>query len=430
MALHAITAQQRAEMLLVSVLIQLIIMIGAARLMNLVFRRCGQPGVVGEIVAGLLLGPSLFGHFCPGLSAAIFGAAQAPAITILSQIGLILLMFQIGMSFEFGQLRAARARGAVLPLAAVSVAVPFGLGLWLGHLSAPVFAGAIPVNVYALFCGVAMAITAVPILGRILTEYGLARHELGVLAISAAALNDVAGWLMLASVAAIATASFSPMRAMLQLGGVACFALVCFFALRPAARVLLKTFPVVHNEVPPTLMAIVLVSVFGLGICTFKLGIFGIFGGFVGGLLVHHDHAFAAAWRRQVGGFVLVFFLPVFFTYSGLHTNLLGLTSGNDWLWLFAFLAASILGKIVPVALAARFTGYDTPAALLLGVLMNTRALMELIVLNIGLETGFLPQKIFTMLVIMAVVTTIMAGPLMRQLMPLLGLEVGRRIEA
>ena len=425
----AVTAQQQTETLLLSILIQLIVMIGAARLMNLVFRRCGQPGVVGEIVAGLLLGPSLFGHFFPGISTAIFGVKPAPAIVILAQIGLILLMFQIGMSFEFSRLREARARRALAPLAAVSVLVPLALGIWLGHLSAPVFAGAIAVPVYALFCGVAMAITAVPILGRILAGYGLIRHELGVLAISAAAINDVAGWLLLAVVSAIATATFSPGRTELQLAGVAGFALICFFLLRPAAKRLLKTFPLENGEVPPTLMSIILIAVFLLSMCTYKLGIFSIFGGFVGGLLVHHDAAFAAAWRRQVGGFVLIFFLPVFFTYTGLHTNLLGLTSGTDWLWLLIFVAASIVSKIVPVMLVSRLAGYNTSASLLLGVLMNTRALMELIVLNIGLETGFLPQKIFTMLVIMAVVTTVITGPLLKILMPQLGIVMPRRIK-
>jgi Kef-type K+ transport system membrane component KefB len=164
--------------------------------------------------------------------------------------------------------------------------------------------------------------------------------------------------------------------------------------------------------------------------CTFKLGIFTIFGGFAAGLLVHHDREFAEAWRRQVGAFVLVFFLPVFFTFTGLRTNLLGLTSGTDWLWLLGFLATGIFGKIIPVFIAGRLTGHGGPASLLLGVLMNTRALMELIVLNIGLETGFLPQKIFTMLVIMAVVTTLMTGPCLKILMPRLGLVIPRGIEA
>ena len=426
----ALTAQQQTETLLLSILIQLIVMIGAARLMNLLFRRCGQPGVIGEIVAGLLLGPSLFGHFCPGIATAIFGTKPAPSIVILSQIGLILLMFQIGMSFEFGQMREARARRALAPIAAVSVLVPLSLGIWLGHLSAPVFAGSIAAPVYALFCGVAMAITAVPVLGRILAGYGLIRHELGVLAISAAALNDVTGWLLLAVVSAIATATFAPEQTALQLAGVAVFSLICFFLLRPAAKHLLKTFPLSNGDVPPTLMSIILIAVFLLGMCTSKLGIFTIFGGFVGGLLVHHDEAFTAAWRRQVGNFVVVFFLPVFFTYTGLHTNLLGLTSRTDWLWLLIFVAVSIVSKIVPVMLVSRLAGYSTSAALLLGVLMNTRALMELIVLNIGLETGFLPQKVFTMLVIMAVVTTVMTGPLLKVLMPQLGIVMARQIEA
>jgi len=430
MTVVAIPAQQQIETLLLSILVQLIVMIGAARMMNLLFRRCGQPGVIGEIVAGLLLGPSLFGHFFPSVSAAIFGPKPAPSIVILSQIGLILLMFQIGMSFEFGRLREARARRALVPLAAVSVLVPLGLGIWLGHISAPIFAGNIPVSVYALFCGVAMAITAVPILGRILNGYGMMSHELGVLAISAAALNDVAGWLLLATTAAIATATFAPAQTALQLAAVAGFALISAFLLRPAAKYLLKALPARDGEVPPTLMSIILIAVFALAICTYKLGIFGIFGGFVGGLLVHHDQEFASAWRRQVGGFVLVFFLPIFFTYTGLHTNLLGLTSGTDWLWTLIFLAVSTLAKIIPVALVSRLAGYDTNGALLLGVLMNTRALMELIVLNIGLETGFLPEKIFTMLVIMAVATTLMAGPALKFLIPKLGLVIPQDIEA
>ena len=430
MTIAPLAAPPHGDTLLLPILAQLIVMIGAARIMNLVFRRFSQPGVIGEIVAGLLLGPSLFGHFCPGISAAIFGLKPSPAIVILSQIGLILLMFQIGMGFEFGQLREPRARRALVPIAAVSILVPLACGIWLGHLSAPVFAGGIAVPVYALFCGVAMAITAVPVLGRILTGYGMARHELGVLAISAAAINDVAGWLLLATVAAIATATFAPAQTAQQLGGVLIFALACIFLLRPAAAWLLRAFPVRAGEMRPVLMAIILIAVFALGMCTTKLGIFAIFGGFVGGLLVHHDAEFTTAWRRQVGGFVLVFFLPVFFTYTGLHTNLLGLTTGTDWLWLGIFCAVSIIAKIIPVAIVSRLAGYNAPAALLLGVLMNTRALMELIVLNIGLETGFLPPKIFTMLVIMAVVTTLMAGPALKHLMPRLGIMIARDVEA
>ncbi len=425
-----IMVAQQSEALLISVLLQLVIMVGAARALNLLFRRWGQPGVIGEIVAGLLLGPSLFGHFFPGVSAEVFGLQPAPSIMILSQIGLILLMFQIGMGFEFSRLREPRARRALLPVAAVSVVVPLGLGVWLGYLSAPYFAGEIPVRIYALFCGVAMAITAVPVLGRILAGYGMLRQELGVLAISAAAINDIAGWLLLAVVGALAAAKFSVGREVLHLALVFGFVLLCIFMLRPATNFLLKTFPVREGEVPPTLMSIILIAVFMLGMVTFKLGLFGIFGGFVGGLLVHEHQEFCTAWRRQVGGFVLVFFLPIFFTYTGLHTNLLGLTTRTDFLWLLTFLMVSIAGKIVPVTLAAKWAGYQTHAALLLGVLMNTRALMELIVLNIGLQTGFLPPKMFTILVTMAVVTTVMVGPALKFLTPKLGLTTSIDIEA
>lgn len=404
-------------------------MITAARLMNIALRRLGQPGAVGEIIAGLLLGPSLFGHICPVASRAIFGASPGAPIVVLSQLGLILLMFQIGMSFEFSRLSEARARRAVLPLSVASVLAPLALGFGLGHLSAPLLAPHTPTAVYALFCGVALAITAVPILGRILAQYGLLDHELGVLAITVAAINDVAGWLLLATVSAVATASFSPSRSLLQVGGVACFALVCWFLLRPAARALLAKYPV-SGALSPTALACSLVGVFALGMCTYRLGIFAIFGGFAAGLLVHHDRAFVAAWQRQVGSFVLVFFLPIFFTFTGLRTNLLGLSTAADWLWLLVFLAAGILGKIVPVFLAGRLAGYGGTAAMLLASLLNTRALMELIVLNIGLETGFLPQKVFTMLVIMAVVTTLMTGPLLRLLLPRLSLPIPRLNDA
>jgi len=425
-----VASPQQTEALVFSVLIQLVIMIGAARIMNLLFRRFGQPGVIGETVAGLLLGPSLLGHFLPAFSTAVFGAEPAPAIVILSQVGLILLMFQVGMNFEFGHLREARARRGLLPVAAASVVVPFGLGIWLGHLSAPFLAGQIPETVYSLFCGVALAITAVPVLGRILAEYGMTRHELGVLAVSAAAINDVVGWLLLAGVSAVATATFSPAKSALQVAGVLCFALACMFLLRPAACALLRRFPAKDGELPTTLMAVLLICVFLLGMCTFKLGIFTIFGGFAAGLLVHHDRAFVEAWRRQVGAFVLVFFLPIFFTFTGLRTNVLGLTTGTDWTWLLVFVATAILGKIIPVFIAGRLAGYSGAEALLVGAMMNTRGLMELIVLNIGLETGFLPQKVFTMLVIMAVVTTLMAGPFLKILMPRLGLVIPRDIEA
>jgi Kef-type K+ transport system membrane component KefB len=200
--------------------------------------------------------------------------------------------------------------------------------------------------------------------------------------------------------------------------------------LRPLVNRLLAACPVHDREVPANLMMTVLCLIFAMGICTYFLGIFTIFGGFLAGLLFHQHKAFVEAWHRQVGRFVLVFFLPVFFTFTGLRTNVLGLAAGSDWMWLALVLAAAIGGKIVPVYLAGRFTGFDHKEAAILGSLMNTRALMELIVLNIGYDMGFIPQKVFTMLVIMAVVTTVMTGPLLRVLLPRAGYVIPAGVEA
>jgi Kef-type K+ transport system membrane component KefB len=182
--------------------------------------------------------------------------------------------------------------------------------------------------------------------------------------------------------------------------------------------------------VPANLMALVIALMFGMAICTYKLGIFAIFGGFAAGLLFHRHEAFVDAWRRQVGRFVMVFFLPVFFTYTGLRTNVLGLSTASDVQWLGVILAASILGKILPVYLGGRLCGFDHNQSAVLGSLMNTRALMELIVLNIGFDLGFIPQNVFTMLVIMAVVTTVMTGPLLKVLLPRTGHSVPLGVEA
>ena len=418
------------ETLLFVTLLQLIVMIAAARAGNRLLRALGQPGVVGEIVAGLLLGPSLFCHCFPDASAYVFGAKPSAPIIIISQIGLVLLMFQIGTDFKFGHLARPRNRNGTIGVAAASVTVPFALGLGIGKFSAPLLAPSIDPLIYSLFFGVGLAITAVPILGRILREFDLTHTEIGVVAISAAAINDVIGWVLLAGISAYASTRFSAGAVGAQMGGIAVLLLLAWFVLRPVANRLLKIMPVVMGQVPPNLMTIVICLAFATGICTYKLGIFAIFGGFLAGLLFHHDQAFVEGWRTQVGKFVMVFFLPVFFTYTGLRTNVLGLTDLSDWAWLAIVLAAAILGKIVPVYCASRIAGFNHHDSTILGSLMSTRALMELIVLNIGFDLGFIPQKVFTMLVIMAVVTTIMTGPLLRLLLPRAGYVIPAGVEA
>jgi Kef-type K+ transport system membrane component KefB len=418
------------ETLLFSTQLQIIVMVLAARAGNVVARRLGHPGVVGEIVAGLMLGPSLFGHFFPDAALFLFGVKASSPITIISQIGLVLLMFQIGMDFEFGHLGRRKNRNGSLGITVASISVPFALGFVIGQFSAPLLAPHIDPLAYSLFCGVGLAITAVPILGRILKEFDLTRTEIGVVAISAAALNDVIGWVMLAGISAYAAARFSLEAMGLQIAGIILLAAFAWFGLRRIIHWLLARNPVTGGEIPPNLMTVVIAIAFAMAICTYQLGIFAIFGGFLAGLLFHHDKTFVEAWRRQVGRFVLVFFLPVFFTYTGLRTNVLGLTASSDWMWLAVILAAAVGGKIIPVFLASRMARFSLTESAILGSLMNTRALMELIVLNIGYDMGFLPQNVFTMLVIMAVATTVMTGPLLRVLLPRAGYAVPQGVEA
>jgi Kef-type K+ transport system membrane component KefB len=418
------------ESLLFVTLLQLIVMIAAARLGNQILRRLGQPGVVGEIIAGLVLGPSLFGHFWPGAALFLFGAKASTPITIISQIGLVLLMFQIGTDFEFAHLTRPKNRNATIGIALASISVPFVLGFIIGQYSASYLAPHTDPLTYSLFLGVGLAITAVPILGRILREFALTRTEIGVVAISAAAVNDVVGWILLAGISAYASARFSAAHLGIQLAGILLLLIAARWVLRPLVNLLLARIPIENGQLPPNLMTLVICIAFAMGICTYQLSIFAIFGGFLAGLLFHHHKVFVEAWREQVGRFVMVFFLPVFFTYTGLRTNVLGLQSATDWQWLGVVLAAAILAKMVPVYFTSRLFGFDHRESSILGSLMNTRALMELIVLNIGFDLGFIPQNMFTMLVIMAIVTTTMTGPLLRVLLPRAGYVIPNGVEA
>jgi Kef-type K+ transport system membrane component KefB len=420
----------QAEGLLFNILLQLVVMIAAARAGNQLSCRLGQPGVVGEIIAGLLLGPSLFGHFFPGTSVALFGATASTPITIISQIGVVLLMFQIGADFDFSLLKHPRNRNGAVVVSAVSTIVPGVVGFEIGRLSAPVLAPHTDPFIYSLFCGVSLAIMAVPVLGRILREFDLTHTEIGVVAISVAALSDVTGWVLLAGISAYASAAFSPRAVGMQITGILLLSAIAWFALRPLSSWLLEKMPVKHGEVSANALTAIVCFIFLMAMCTYTLGIFTMFGAFLSGFLFHGNRAFADAWRVQIGRFVLIFFLPVFFTYTGLRTNVLGLVSVSDWAWLSVLVLAAILGKIVPVYIASRGCGFAHRDCTILGALMNTRGLTELIVLNIGYDLGFIPRKVFTMLVIMAVVTTVMTGPLLRVLLPPAGYFRPQRVEA
>ena len=412
------------------VLLQLLIIVIVARIAGRLARKFGQPRAVGEMIAGLLLGPSLLGHFFPEASHFLFQSVPPLPVSIISQIGLILLMFQIGMDFEFSHLADRRNRRAVSWISILSIGLPFGLGIGIGVWSAPILAPDVPVLPYSLFVGVALSITAVRILGRILAEYGLTRTHLGAIAISAAAVNDVVGWVLLAVISSIAVGEFNLLATLAQLAYLVLYVAVCLLVVRPLLRWLMKKYTFDQKRMNGDLMAVMIALVFISAMATFKIGIFAIFGGFMMGVLVHDNRAFVESWKNSVGDFVMVFFLPIFFTYSGLRSNIAGLDSLALWAWCFLFLAAATFGKLGGGYLGGRFGGLSVSESSTIGALMNTRALMELIVLNIGFDLGFVPRDAFTMLVIMAIGTTIMTGPALRNRLPRMGYIVPVGVDA
>jgi Kef-type K+ transport system membrane component KefB len=424
------TAVHDAEQLLFFVLAQLIVILVAARTAGYLARRMGQARAVGEIVGGLLLGPSLFGFLFPNQFEFLFHSVPASPVSIISQLGLILLMFQIGMDFDFSHLGEKRNRNAVTAIALSCIIVPFALGFAIGMATAPRLAPDIAPLPYALFLGTALSITAVPILGRIMVEFDLTRTRIGAVTISAAAINDVVGWLTLAAITALSTASFSTGSTLAQVGALAVYGAACWWVARPLLHRAIQRFSPDHGQLSPNLMAIMLVFAFASSIATQAIGIFAIFGGFMMGVLLHDQHKFVTVWKKYVGSFVLVFFLPVFFTYTGLRTNIIGLDSPELWMWCLIVIVAATAGKIGAAYLAARASGLDHHQGCAIGIMMNTRALMELIVLNVGFDLGFIPQNVFTMLVIMAVFSTIITAPALRRILPRMGHAIPHGIDA
>jgi len=420
-ALHAV-AVHRSEALLFFTLLQLAIIILAARAGGALALRCGQSPAVGEIITGILLGPSLFGWLAPDLFALVFRSASGEPMQILSQIGLLLLMFQIGLEFDFGHLRERKHQRTVLWVASAGLALPFALGLGFGWYTAPLLAppGVSPLAA-GLFVATAFSITALPILGRIMIEFQLSRTALGVIAISAAAINDVVGWLLLALVSTLAVSHFEPLAFAAKVAMVLAFFAFAWLVLRPLVKRLVRRARPGRGHFPPNLMGALLALIFLAGMTTYQLGIFAIFGGFLMGVILHDEHELREAWNTRVGHFVTVFFLPIFFTYTGLRTDVGSLDSAAAWGWCALVVALATVGKFGGSYLAARRCGLGHHEASLLGIMMNTRALMELIVINVGYDLGVISQQVFTMLVIMAIASTVVTTPCLRLWLPRIG---------
>lgn len=402
------------ESVLLAVILQLIVIIAAARIFGVVFRRFGQPQVCGEIAAGLILGPSLLGGWFPGAAHFVFNPGVGPIFSVLSQIGLVLLMFLIGLEFDFGHL--ATNSGTALGVSITGILLPFSLGLALGHamhgwLELP----GSWVN-FSLFMGTAMSITAIPILGRIMIEMGINRTRIGSLTISSAAFDDAAGWIMLALVTAIVKSQFDPGKLALMTGEVALFAAVMVLAVRPLAIRWIRTLPAA-GELPINALAILLILIFSAAAVTNLIGIFSIFGAFFLGAVLYDQTHFAGAVKRRLSDFITVFFLPIFFTYTGLRTDIGTMSGAAMWGMCGLVLAAAVTGKFGGCTLAARWSGNRWRESAIIGVMMNTRALMELIVVNIGYDLGVIPKSVFFMLVLMAVTTTYITAPVLRRLL-------------
>jgi len=407
-----------SESLLFFVLLQLVVIVVAARVGSTLARRWGQSAVVGEILAGILLGPSLFGLLAPDAFALVFRSVSSEPLTMLSQIGLLLLMFQIGLEFDFGHLLEARIQKAVAAVAAATLVVPFVIGLAFGYLSAPILSPGIDAYATALFVATAFSITALPTLGRIMMELGIQRSAIGVIAISAAALNDVVGWLMLAVVSALAVAGFSAGAFSWQVFLLAAFVVLAWFAIRPLVKRALARLAPADGTLGDHQLGLLVAMIFLGGMATYKLGVFAIFGGFVAGVLLHDDRKLVAAWNARVGQFVIVFFLPIFFTYTGLRTEVGALDTAAMWGWCLLLIVLATVAKFGAAYVAARSVGMTHVQAKVLGIMMNTRALMELVVLNVGLDLGVISRPMFTMLVLMAVFSTVITTPLLRRWLP------------
>lgn len=413
-----------AEAILFPLLAQLVVILVAARLMGYLVRFLGQPEVVGEIAAGLLMGPSFMGMWFPEFQAQLFptvvpgvGPGVIPALlTIIAQLGLLLLLFQVGLEFDFSHLKWSGM--ATFSISATGIVFPFGLGLllaWFVHDKVGSRADGTMVDFlpFSLFIGTAMSITALPILGRLLIEWGVTRTRLATITISAAAMDDAAGWIILGTVAAIATSAFEPLRLLGMIGASIGFLLLMMYVVGPPLRKWLGHLLERNNgEISILALTICLVTVFLSGMVTSRIGIFAIFGAFIAGAVLSPLPGLREAVARRLREFTTAFFLPVFFAYTGLRTNMGSLNEGYLWGVCALVFAAAIIGKLLGCGLAAKWSGYPWRESVIIGILMNTRALMELIVINAGKDLGVLPDSLFTMFVLMALLTTVMTTPL------------------
>jgi Kef-type K+ transport system membrane component KefB/nucleotide-binding universal stress UspA family protein len=401
--------------IVILVLVEVLIVIGLSRLVGLGFRSIKQPLVIGEIVAGIMLGPSLLGLVAPHVAVTLFPPETIPFLNVLSQVGLIFFMFLIGLELNPKYL-SSQLEVAILT-SHVSILVPFSLGTLLAVLLYPLVSNAsVSFTAFALFLGAAMSITAFPVLARIITESNLQGTRLGTLALTCAAVDDVTAWCLLAVAIAVArTGNFAGAIPTII------FSLLYIGFMLTVGRWFLKRLAKHYQRagrLSQLLLAGIYMGVVASALITELIGIHLIFGAFLLGAAMPKNEDLVRELAVKTEDFVLIFLLPIFFAYSGLRTQIGLLNRPELWLLCALVLVVAIAGKYIGTYVAARVSGINKREASALGWLMNTRGLTELIVLNIGLELGVISPLIFTMLVIMALVTTFMTSPLLEWTYP------------
>ena len=403
--------EENASNPLSRLILQLIVIIAASSVIGLIFTRLRQPAVVGEMVAGILLGPSLFGLLAPDAFHFVFAPPTLGALKLFSQIGVCLFLFVVGMELDVSHVRNKADTAVVVSHASIVVPYLFGVTLALftyTYLAQP----GVSFTAFALFMGISMSITAFPVLVRILQDRGIFKTRLGSTATTCAAVDDVTAWSMLAFVVAIAGAK-NLGGAVTNVAFVLVFVVFMLFVIKPSlprwlGRTALER-PAPSKQAIAIVIGVALVSALSSEI----IGIHALFGAFLAGIVMPEMGGFREKLVVRVENLTAVLLLPLFFAFTGLRTQIGLLNSAQDWVICLAIIAVATVGKLGGSAVAARLTGMKWRESLQLGALMNTRGLMELIALNIGYDMGILSQRIFTMLVIMALVTTIMTGPLL-----------------
>lgn len=389
-------------------LLQIITIIIVARIFGWIFKKIGQPSVIGEIIAGIFLGPSVVGLYLPEYSALLFPTASLGNLGFLSQIGLILFMFVIGMELDLKVLKN-KANDAVV-ISHASIIIPFALGIGLSYFIYQKFA---PTGVaflsFSLFMGIAMSITAFPVLARIVQERGIHKTRLGTIVITCAAADDITAWCLLAAVIAIVKAgSFTSSLYIIVLASV--YVAIMLFIVKPFLKKIGDLYATKDNLSKPV-VAIFLLTLIISSYCTEVIGIHALFGAFITGAIMPDISKFRSLFIEKVEDVAVILLLPLFFVFTGLRTQI-GLIN-DPYLWKItgSIILVAVVGKFLGSALAAKFVGQNWQDSLTIGALMNTRGLMELIVLNIGFDLGVLSGEVFTMMVIMALITTFMTGP-------------------